>query len=321
METPIGEGTVIRQYLGHYHVASGSTIIDCALSTRLRKQLQYPEASPGSRRRRVQSVRRVRVVDPVAIGDQVRFEEGEGGTGMICEVMPRRNKVSRRASGGSRKEQILAANVDQVLPIFSAAAPPPEWDLLDRMLAIAEWEEVPAVICFNKIDLTDEVAAREAMAGYERIGYRVVYTSVTADMGKEAFQDVLQNRVSLMMGPSGVGKSSLLNWLQPGLKLRTAGVSPATGGGRHTTTHLELVKLAGGGLVGDIPGVREFYLWDVEPEDVPALFKEFQDLIGQCRFRDCSHIHEPECAIKEAVEAGNIVPARYANYLRLRENP
>ncbi len=321
MKNALGEGTVIRQYLGHYYVASGSTIIDCALSTRLRKQLQYPEASPGSRRRRVQSVRRVRVVDPVAIGDRVRFETGEGGTGLIREILPRRNKISRRASGGSKKEQILAANIDQALPIFSAADPPPEWDLLDRMLAIAEWQEIPAAICFNKIDLTDESAARKEMAAYERIGYPVVYTSVISDLGKQAFQDLLQNRVSLLMGPSGVGKSSLLNWLQPGLELRTAEVSQTTGEGRHTTSHLELVELSDGGLVGDIPGVREFYLWDINPEDVPALFKEFVDLLDQCRFRDCSHIHEPGCAVKEAVEAGDIDRGRYANYLRLRKNP
>ena len=250
-----------------------------------------------------------------------RFETGEGGTGLIREILPRRNKISRRASGGSKKEQILAANIDQVLPIFSAADPPPEWGLLDRMLAIAEWQEIPAGICFNKIDLTDEAAARKQMAIYERIGYPVVYTSAVSDLGKEAFRDLLKNCVSLLMGPSGVGKSSLLNWLQPGLELRTAEVSQTTGGGRHTTTHLELVELSGCGLVGDIPGVREFYLWDIEREDVPPLFREFRGLLGQCRFRDCSHVHEPGCAIKEAAEVGDIDRGRYANYLRLQKNP
>ena len=321
MPKPSDEGTVIRQYLGHYYVSDGSRVIDCAVSSRLRKQLQYPEAAAGSRRKRVQAVRRVRVVDPVAIGDRVSFEEGNGETGMIREVMPRRNKISRRASGTSRKEQVLAANVDQALPIFSVAEPPPDLYLLDRMLAIAEWQEIPAVICLNKMDLTDETAVREALACYERIGYRSVYTSVVSDLGKEAFRDLLQNRVSLFLGPSGTGKSSLLNWLQPGLELRIGEISQATGEGRHTTSHTELVELDGGGLVGDIPGVREFHLWDVEPEDIPVLFREFRNLLGGCRFRDCTHIHEPGCAIQEAVDAGEIDRLRYASYLRLREDP
>ena len=321
MEKSVQEGTVIRQYLGHYYVATEGKVFDCAISSRLRKRLQYPEASPGSRRRRVQAIRRVRVVDPVAIGDRVHFDPGEGETGLIREVLPRRNRISRRASGTSQREQILAANADQLIPVFSADEPPPEWEILDRVLAIAERQEIPAAVCFNKIDLVDEAVAREAVAMYGRIGYRVVCTSVVSDLGKEAFRDLLRNRVSLFVGPSGVGKSSLLNWLQPGLELRTAEVSRRTGEGRHTTSHLELMELADGGLVGDIPGVREFYLWDVEPEEIPALFREFRDLLDGCRFRNCSHVHEPGCAVKEAVEAGDIDQRRYASYLRLRHRP
>ena len=315
------EGTVIRQHLAHYIVATGSDVIDCALSSRLRKRLDYPEASSGSRRQRVQSVHRVRVVDPVAIGDRVRFDTAEGGTGLIREVLPRRNKISRRASGTGRKEQPIAANIDQLLPVLSADDPSPDWELLDRMLAVAEWQELPASICLNKTDLVDIEDAREDLALYERLGYPVVFTSVVADDGGPAFRSLLEGRTTLMMGPSGVGKSSLLNWLQPGLQLRTAEVSQATGSGRHTTTHLELVSLDSGGLVGDIPGVQEFYLWGVEPEDVPGLFKEFRGLLGDCRFRDCTHVHEPGCAIKEALEAGDVDPRRYASYLRLRDRP
>jgi ribosome biogenesis GTPase len=141
------------------------------------------------------------------------------------------------------------------------------------------------------------------------------------DSGQNEFRHVLSGRVSLFMGPSGVGKSSLLNWIQPGLEIRTAEISQATGEGRHTTSHLELVELSGGGLVGDIPGVREFRLWDVEPEDVPFMFREFQDLLGSCQFRNCSHGHEPGCAIKLAVDEGRIDRARHESYLRLREDP
>ena len=261
------------------------------------------------------------MVDPVAIGDRVRFDEAKGGTGLIREVLPRRNVISRRASGTGRKEQPIAANIDQLLPILSADDPAPDWELLDRMLAVAEWQELPASICLNKTDLVDTESARGDMAVYERLGYPLVLTSVVADQGSSAFQNLLEGRTSLMVGPSGVGKSSLLNWLQPGLQLRTAEVSQSTGSGRHTTTHLELVALDCGGLVGDIPGVREFYLWDVESEDVPSLFREFRDLLGDCKFRDCTHVHEPGCAIKGAAEAGDVDPRRYASYLRLRENP
>jgi len=320
-EAPAGEGTVIRQHLGHYIVATGATVIDCAVSSRLRKQLQYPEASPGSRRRKVQAVRRIRVVDPVAIGDRVQYERAEGGTGLIREVLPRRNKISRRTSGTSNREQVIAANIDQVLPVFSVDEPSPDWDILDRMLAIAEWQEVPATICLNKMDLECRERDRGAIAVYEEIGYPVVYTSVVSGQGKEAFRELLANCTSLFLGPSGAGKSSLLNWLQPGLKLKTAEISHVTGEGRHTTTHLELVELLGGGFVGDIPGVKEFRLWGIAAEDVPELFREFQGRLGQCRFRDCSHVHEPGCAIKDALDSGDIHPRRYASYLRLRQSP
>ncbi len=315
------EGTVIRTYLGHYIVTMGGEVYTCALSTRLRKQLTYPEASPGSRRRRVQSVRKVRVVDPVAIGDRVKFEPAAGGTGMVMEILPRTNRISRSAAGGSKREQILAANVDQTVAIISAAEPEPEWGLLDRMLAIAEWREVDAAIVYNKLDLADERTASGQMRRYEAIGYTVVRTSTIDDTGKDAFRALLASKVSLLMGTSGVGKSSLINWIQPGLKLRTGEVSEATGEGRHTTTHMELVELEGGGLVGDIPGIREFGLWQIEPEDVAALFREFGAHLGSCRFRDCRHLHEPECAIKQAVEDGEVDPLRYESYVRIRSKP
>ena len=321
MSKPANEGIVTRQHLAHYFVQTEDRLILCALSSRLRKQLDYPEAATGSRRHRVQSVRRIRVIDPVAIGDRVIFDHGGDNTGMIREVCPRRNKISRRASGGSGKEQLIAANIDQVVPVFSANEPKPDWHLLDRMLAIAEWQDIPPAICFNKQDLTDETWAHQAMQPYETIGYPIIYTSIISNTGKEAFRNLLTGRVTLFMGPSGVGKSSLLNWLQPGLQLRTGQISEASGEGKHTTTHTELVALDGGGLVGDIPGVREFYLFDITPEDIPQLFREFHPHLTECRFRDCSHIHEPDCAVKTALDAGKITLQRYQSYLKLREKP
>ncbi len=315
------KGTVIRHHLGHYVVQTTDRVVTCALSSRLRKQLKYPEAAPGSRRRRVQSVRRVRVIDPVAVGDRVVFNAGAADTGMIREVCPRRNKVSRRASGGVQKEQLIATNVDQVVPVFSPGEPKPDWHLLDRMLGIAEWQQIPASVCFNKLDLTDETRAHRAMRPYEAMGYPVVYTSIISGAGKDAFYNLLRGRVTLFIGPSGVGKSSLLNWLQPGLRLRTGPISKATGEGKHTTTHTELVALDRGGFVGDMPGVREFYLYDIPPEDIPLLFRDFHPHFADCRFRDCTHIHEPNCAVKAALNAGKIAYQRYESYLKLRAKP
>jgi ribosome biogenesis GTPase len=315
------EGTVIRHHLGHYVVQTADRVVMCALSSRLRKQLEYPEAAPGSRRRRVQSVRRVRVIDPVAVGDRVVFSEGADNTGMIREVCPRSNKVSRRASGGSYREQLLAANIDQVVPIVSADEPAPDWTLLDRMLGIAEWQQISVSLCLNKLDLADEAWADRVMGPYRAMGYPVVYTSIISGAGKEAFYDLLRGKITLFMGASGVGKSSLLNWLQPGLQLRTGPISKATGAGIHTTTHTELVALDRGGFVGDMPGVREFYLYDISPEDIPVLFRDFHPFLGGCRFRDCAHVHEPDCAVRAAVDDGDIALQRYQNYMRLRDRP
>ena len=228
--------------------------------------------------------------------------------------------MSRKASGSSRKEQLLAANIDSIVPIFAVADPVPDWNLLDRILGIAEWQKLPVTICINKMDLERD-PVREVTSIYERAGYRVVYTSAESDIGQDEFRELLRKGTTLFVGPSGVGKSSLLNWLQPGLALRTSEVSHVKGDGRHTTTHLELVSLEGGGLVGDIPGVKEFRLWDVMPEDTPELFREFVGYIGACQFSDCSHIHEPNCAIKDAVQAEHISRLRYESYLRMRSDP
>lgn len=314
-------GTVIRQHLGHYIVRVDRRKVMCALSTRLRKNLQYPEASPGSRRRRVERVKRVRVTDPVAIGDRVKFDAGEGDTGMIRDILPRKNKVARRTSGTSRKEQIMAANVDRVVPIFSVGEPPPEWNLLDRMLAIAEHEEIPVVICLNKVDLPWPTDIDAIVDDFERIGYPIIQTSTVNDTNHDAFAELLSQGITLFMGPSGVGKSSLLNWLQPGLELRTGEISNVTGEGKHTTTHLELVALDGGGMVGDVPGVKEFRFWGIESDDVPTLFREFVPHLEACKFRDCAHDHEPECGVKQAVEKGTISNRRYQSYLELRHSP
>jgi ribosome biogenesis GTPase len=192
--------------------------------------------------------------------------------------------------------------------------------MLDRRLGIAEWQDLPVSIVINKMDLETE-PIRDITSIYERIGYPVFYTSTENDLGKDDLAALFGSGTSLLMGASGVGKSSLLNWLQPGLELRTDEVSHVMGDGKHTTTHLQLVSLKDGGLVGDIPGVKEFKLWGITPEDIPELFREFGPYIGSCKFSDCLHIHEPSCAIKEAVDAGDIADLRYQSYLRIRASP
>jgi len=311
-------GTVIRQYLGHYYVSAEGAEYECGISTRLRKVFEYPESESG--RRRVTRVRKTSAVDPVAIGDRVRMEPSPDGKGFITEVLPRDNMISRRASGKSGREQVLAANIGQVIAVYAVADPDPDWTLLDRMMAITEWQEVPAAICFNKCDLNLDDEVRDVIDEFKRIGYPTVCTSTVDDQGRDAFGDLLKGKISLFMGPSGVGKSSLVNWIQPGLTLRTGEVS-ATGEGKHVTTHTELFPLSFGGWVGDIPGVREFHLRDVEPIDIPFLFREFRQVLGQCRFRNCAHVNEPGCAIKEAVEEGLISQRRYDSFVKLRGDP
>ncbi|MBI4530691.1 MAG: ribosome small subunit-dependent GTPase A, partial [Candidatus Latescibacteria bacterium] len=242
-------GIVIREHLGHYVVkVPEGYIIDCTISSKLRKSLIYPEADPSSRRRRVIAVRGIKTIVPVSIGDDVRFDYTDGKTGVIREVLPRRSKLSRRAAGQKHLEQIIIANVNQVLPVFAVAAPEPNLRMLDRFIAIAEVEGIETVICMNKIDLDPEYRIRETMSLYERIGYRVIFTSALRGEGIEEFLECLRGKISVLTGSSGVGKTSLLNAIQPGLGLRVRELSERTGKGRHTTAHLELIELDDGGM-------------------------------------------------------------------------
>jgi ribosome biogenesis GTPase len=263
----------------------------------------------------------------VAVGDVVRFAEAEGGTGSIVEVLPRRNRLARRAAGPHHPfEQVIVANLDQVVPVFAAADPPPHWNLLDRYLVSAEAVEIPASICITKVDLalgrdgSIEAELRAAVEDYRRIGYDVVLASAVTGEGIEELRQVLAGRISALLGKSGVGKSSLLNALQPGLGLRVNEISQATGKGKHTTTHLEMFPLEPGGRVVDTPGVREFGLWDVNPDDLALFFPEMRPFVGRCRFGlDCRHDEEPGCAIRKAVMDGKISPRRYQSYCRLKD--
>jgi len=312
-------GKVTWKSTGTYRVKSPDSIeINCSISSTLRKVLVYPHADPSSRRPTVDKVEDIRMIDPVAINDEVEFIDNEDGTGMIVEVLPRKSKFSRLAAGPRPVEQVIVANVDQVIPVMAVAKPKLKWQLLDRYLADAESVDLPSLICFTKADLVDEDEFREEAALYEKIGYSIVLTSAVDGRGLDELRERLSGKVSVFIGKSGVGKTSLLNAIQPGLGLRVNEVSDVTGKGKHTTSHLELFELNTGGCVIDTPGMREFGLWEQEGYDTSWLFWEMRPFLGQCRFgANCTHTHEPDCAIKDAVESGEITERRYESYVRM----
>lgn len=312
-------GMVFKKTQGHYWVNVDGQNIVCTLSSRLRKVLIYPMADAASLHPRVQEVEEIRVADPVAIGDIVNFIPAEDGVGLIVEVLERTSALARRAAGPKPLEQVIVANVDQVVCVLATARPAPSWELLDRYLAAAEAAELPALICITKLDLADPSELADEAQVYQRLGYPVLLTSAATGAGIDAVRSALAGRVSVLAGKSGVGKTSLLNTIQPGLGLRVNEVSAKTGKGKHTTTHLEMFGLDGGGSVVDTPGMREFGLWNVHERALASLFPEMRPYLDACRFgADCSHDHEPGCAIKVAVLAGAISPRRHQSYLRLR---
>lgn len=258
----------------------------------------------------------------MATGDRVRWRPTRAGLGVIEEVLPRETQLSRRRPG-TDEEQVLVANPDQAVFIFAAREPEPKLRMLDRLLVLAENNDLPALICINKVDLVEDEESLKAMvwrfATYEEIGYPVVYTSAKTGLGVGELREHLAGKLSVLSGPSGVGKTSLLNAIQPDLGLHTREISEATGKGRHTTVATRLWPLEVGGYVADTPGLREAGLWDIAPEELDWHFPEMRDYVPNCRFSSCTHTHEPECAVKAAVEAGEISEERYESYKRLLE--
>lgn len=261
----------------------------------------------------------------VAVGDRVTVEINRDGTGSVQSVEERRTALSRtRVAAQDRSlktdtEQVLVANPDQVVFVFSVASPAFSPRKLDRFLVVAEMNQLPAIICANKVDLVTPEEARDLFRVYEAIGYPVIYTSVVTGEGVEALRETLRGKLSVLAGSSGVGKSSLLNAVQAGLGLRVKEVSEATGKGMHTTRHTELIPLEIGGYVADTPGIRGLALFDLEPTEVDAYFREIGPLVEQCAFSDCTHTHEPKCAVLAAVADGRVSRERYESYLKLRE--
>jgi ribosome biogenesis GTPase / thiamine phosphate phosphatase len=312
----VAEGVVVRAGRGLYIVhTDGGRIVPCRLRGNLKKNLTYPEST--NRARRVEKVRKLRQTDPVAVGDRVEIAVDENGReGVIEVVQPRRAELARR-SGNERERQTLVANLELAVITFSAAEPRPDLWKLDRFLVLAEDAELDSLILFNKAELATPEELEEYGAGYRRIGYDVLPVSAKTGAGVEELRDRLKGRISAFCGPSGVGKSSLLNALQPGLRLKTGDIGRVTYKGRHTTVSAELLPLNFGGWVADTPGLRQIEFWDLPPEDVAFSFPEMADLIGHCKFPNCRHRQEPACAIRAAVESGDIEQRRYESYLEM----
>jgi ribosome biogenesis GTPase len=291
------KGRVLRTAGGIYHVEVGDETLECALRGRLKRK---------------------RGIGRVAVGDEVEVERLPDGSCVICELLPRASRLSRRTAHG-RREQIIAANVDQLGAVFSVAQPEPVYSNVDRFLVLAEESEIAAFLVVNKIDLTSESEAREGFDLYEQIGYPVVYTSATSGANLGQLSERLAGHTTLFVGPSGAGKSSLLNALQPGLGLRVGEISKAIKRGRHTTVAASLQRLDVGGYVVDTPGLGRLQFWEVGTHELPWCFPEFRPYLGDCRFQDCSHVHEPDCAVIAAVETGELPSRRYESYVTILE--
>jgi ribosome biogenesis GTPase len=292
-------GLIVRSQSGFFTVQTESGVLTCHLRGRL-KQGKH-------------------VGDIVAVGDRVKISRQPDGKGMIESIEPRTNSLVRldpRPQGVY--QQVILANPDQAVFVFACAHPVPRLRMLDRFLVIAERQRLPAIIVANKIDLVGRQCAEETFGFYPRIGYPVLYTCAKTGEGVDELRERLTGKVSALAGPSGVGKSSLLNAVQPGLGLAVCEISEAFQKGRHTTSVRQLFPLAGGGYVADTPGLRSLALWDTEPEELDGYFPELASLVAQCQFSDCNHKTEPGCAVRAAVEAGTVHPQRYDSYLRLR---
>lgn len=258
----------------------------------------------------------------VAVGDRVMLLPEGKKKGLIDVIEERTSVLSRRRPGSNRAvEDVLLANPDQALIVFAIAQPEPHLRMLDRFLVIAEANELPAIICINKIDLTGEPAAKEKFGLYEEMGYALLYASAESGSGLDHLFELLKDKMTVVTGPSGVGKSSLINAIHPELDLRVGELRDFEGKGRHTTRSAQLFRLPFGKetYIADTPGIRELGLYEIDPASLGFFFVDIKPFVNECRYPNCTHTHEPGCAVQAAVQAGKIAPERYESYLRILE--
>ena len=265
----------------------------------------------------------IRSTNPVAVGDRVELVVNQEGTAFITAIDDRRNYIIRKSQNLSKQSHIIAANVDQAFLIVTINYPQTSTTFIDRFLASAEAYRVPVILVFNKTDLLDEDERRYQqmmMTLYENIGYQCVAISAEKGTGVEVLESLLQGKTTVLSGNSGVGKSTLINRLIPGSSLRTAEISDAHNTGQHTTTFSEMIELPGGGYLIDTPGIKGFGTFDMEPEELTSYFKEIFRFSKDCRFSNCTHTHEPGCAVLQALENHYIAQSRYQSYLSMMED-
>ena len=292
-------GLITRSQSGFYTVETEAGPCICQLRGRLKKGR--------------------RLGDLVAVGDWVQISPLPDGQGSIEAVEERQRMLIRMApTPRGEYQQIIIANPDQAVLVFSCARPEPRLGMLDRFLVIAEKQNIPVLIVANKVDLLTTVQAQALFERYAELGYPLIYASARRGDGVAELHQRLVGRLSVLAGPSGVGKSSLLNAIQPGLGLSVREVSQSTEKGKHTTVVRQLFALQGGGYVGDTPGLKALALWDIQAEELDGYFPEMRRLVADCLFNDCTHLHEPGCAVQAAVDEGLVHPDRYASYMRMR---
>lgn len=293
-------GVVLRATGSLYEVLLGERTVSCRIRGRLR-------------------LKGVRSTNPVVVGDIVRCERDETGETVIADVEPRRNYIIRRASNLSKESHIIAANLDQALLVATLFSPETALEFIDRFLVTCEAYKVPVTILLAKADLAR--TAPEAMAAfhdtYERAGYRVIDVSATEGEGVDTVRDLLRGRTTLLSGNSGVGKSTLVAAVERTAEVRTAEISRSHHKGRHTTTFSTMYPLSEGGYIIDTPGIKGFGLIDIDDAELAHYFPEMMRWLPECRYYNCSHTHEPHCAVIEAVERGDIALSRYESYLKI----
>ncbi len=289
-------GRVLQFMAGVYRIHTSEGTFDCSLRGKAKRDA-------GER---------------VAIGDLVTFERLEDESCRITEVLPRESRLSRH-SLAKRREQVLAANVDQVAAVFSVARPEPDIQLLDRLLAVAELHDLASLIVVNKTDLTQNEKVPPEIAAYAALGYPVLPMCAKTGAGLDVLQEMLAGRITVFTGPSGVGKTSILNAILPDLDLRVGAVGERSGRGKHTTSAGLLIPLPDGGYLADTPGIQYFEPAGADPADLAHAFREFRPLVDLCRFANCRHRAEPGCAVRAAVDDGSVYEHRHASYLSLLE--
>ncbi len=290
-------GLVLNVQKNFYFVKTEGGILQCTLKGKLYKEKEN-------------------VNSPVVVGDYVLVEKSEYGRGIINEILPRKSKFSRKVAGSRSNEQILAANIDQVIITCSVKDPKYKLNTIERYIVAAHAGNIRPIICFNKVDLINFNEIEGELAQLQNHGYQVICTSTSTGEGVDVLKETLKNKISIFSGSSGVGKSSLINLIQEEKTALTGDVGNTTGKGRHTTTSTHLYELPFGGMILDSPGMREFALIDSE-DGIKDSFAEIEELAKNCKFRGCSHSHEPKCAVKDALENGEIEERRYKNFLKL----